>query len=227
MEIQTLENRPKIITRPEMLIKGVSRKESKVDNFKSNPAFLEIIEEVGQDVFDYLDRFGVTLKSNVLFLSFSRHYFYDADDLKNADSIINFRLVNRIAHINHYMQAINKILLIDGYYAGCFLDYKNQRQNITKGSHSILGHIFLFIYRFLNRIVPKIPVLNWIQHLFNQGKVKCLTTAELKGLMRKNGFDVMSMEDVDGLTYFIARKSENINPRVLSVFQLINHFKTK
>lgn len=227
MELQTLENRPKIITIPEILIKRVARKNSKLNASKPNPVFADIIGEAGQDVFDYLERSGIIYKPNVLFLSYTRHYLYDAEDLKEVGSILNFRLINRMTHVRHYFHTINRILSDNGYYAGCFLDYKNQRQVILNGSHSMLGRIFLFFFRFINRIIPRVPLINKVQLLLNQGKTKCITSNELKELLTRSGFQMVDMEEIDGLTYFIARKSSHSKHKSISVYTLLNHFKTK
>lgn len=227
MELQTLEYNPQIITKPELLTKRVTRKDIMVKSSKVNPVFADIIEEAGQDVFDYLTRTGVTSKPNILFLSFTRHYLYDSEDLKNVGSIVNFKVVNRIANYRHYLLTMNRILSDDGLYAGCFFDYKTQRQSMMEGSHSLLKQLFLFLYRFLNRVIPRIPVLNKLQLLVNHGKVKCVTGNEFKELLITHGFEVIDMLEIEKLTYFVARKTGKTDPKTISLFTVINQFKTK
>ena len=227
MEITTLENKPIIITKPEILIKRVVRKDIKSNVLKVNPVFADIIEESGKEVFDYLERLGVTSKQKILFLSCTRHYLYDSEDLKGVGSIVNFRLTNSIGHVRHYLHTMHRILLEDGYYAGCFLDYKNQRQGMLTGYHSLLGHAFLFLYRFMNRVVPRIPLINKVQHVLNSGEIKCITSNELKELLKKNGFQVIDMVEIEKVTYFVARKIKKNSHKTVSMFDLVNQFRKK
>lgn len=227
MEIHTLENRPKIIAKPEILIKRITRKDVKANNSRVSPVFADMVEEAGQEVYDYLTRYGITSKDRVLFLSNTRHYLYDSDDLKEVESIVNFRLINRTTHIWYYLHTMNRILSVDGYFAGCFLDYKNQRETLVGNNHSLLGRLFLFMYRFVNRIVPRVPFINNVQFVLNHGRIKCITGTEMKGLLEKNGFQLIDMVEIDRLTYFIARKSGEDSQKTMSVLNLLTHFKTK
>jgi hypothetical protein len=227
MEIKTFENRPKIIARPEIIVKRITRKDVRVSNFMENSVFVDIIDEAGQDVFDYLGKFKITEEEHILFLSYTRHYYYDSEELKKVGTILNFRLINRTPHLWYYLRTMNRILSMNGYFAGCFLDYRNQRQTMLNGNHSLLGHLFLYLYRFANRVIPRIPFLNKLQLLVNQGKIKCVTRDEVTQILKNNGFQVVDMTEFDRLTYFIARKTDQNHKKASSMLNLINQFKTK
>ena len=94
-------------------------------------------------------------------------------------------------------------------------------------SHSLLKQLFLFLYRFINRVIPRIPVLNKLQLLVNHGKVKCVTDNEFKELLITHGFEVIDMLEIEKLTYFVARKTGKIDAKTISLFTVINQFKNE
>ena len=51
--------------------------------------FSELSEEVREDLFNYLDRLGLVIASGMLVIPSTRHFFYDADDLKGVKTIEN------------------------------------------------------------------------------------------------------------------------------------------
>ena len=85
----------------------------------------------------------------------------------------------------------------------------------------------LFMYRFVNRVIPKLPLLNHILLLTNSGRIKCLTREEAVELLQKNGFQMTDLKEIGGCTYFIARKIKSINNESFSLQKMMNHYKSK
>ena len=226
MTFKTLENKPLIITQPVTILEDIRRIPSE-KIAPENPVFAEIIEEIGQDVYDYLASFKLTHQAHVIYLSSVRHYLYGLDDIKLVKTVLNFRSLNRVSHLWFFLVTINHILPLNGYFAGCFLDYNRQKQNTRSTKHSVIGYMLLIMFSFLNRIVPKIPLINKIQLLLNKGMVKSMTKDEARNLLEKNGFLVIDMTEIDGLTYFIAQKISHGKMKTFSLLTLINSFKTK
>lgn len=226
MEVNTIDNTIKIITKPVTAPKKEGRG-LVIENLPASSMFKEIIDEVGKDVFTYLEKFRITTNSNILFLSYTRHYLYDADQLKKVDTLINFKSLNRVPHLWYHLFTMNRILPVNGHFIGCFVDYATQRERMIKNKHSLLGQLFLYAYRIVNRVFPRIPLLNGIQHWANQGKTKCMTRNEANILLEKSGFKVVDMTEIDGVTYFITLKIDHANERSVSLWNLLNYFKTK
>jgi hypothetical protein len=227
MELKTVEkDKPKVDTQPVAILKNLRNSSVKSTLYK-NPVLADIMEEAGEEVYSYLEKFKLTEMENILFLPSVRHYLYNSEELKLANSVINFKLLNRIPHIRYFLVTMNRLLPIEGLYVGCFLDYKKQKQRILKNKHSLLGYAFLMSYAFINRAVPRIPVVKHVQHLLNSGKVKCITREEAKLLLEKNGFKIINMSEIDGLTYYICKKVSHNQKRVISLFTFLNSYKNR
>ena len=205
MEFNTLAIKPKINTKTELLLKDIRVNPGKTSTVKEG-VLSDLIGEAGEEVYNYLEKFKITQSQNILYLSLIRHYLYDAEELSKVNTIIDFKLLNRIPRLKYFLVTMNQTLPIDGYFVGCFLDYKKQKEGFSKSKHSILGHLFLMTYVFLYRFIPKVPVITKFSLLLNHGKLRCITKDETKELLKNNGFKVVSTAEIEGFTYFISQK---------------------
>lgn len=89
--------------------------------------FDELDLEVRQSLIDYLDRMGLTKESGMLVIPSSRHYFYDADDMKGIRTVITLRQLNHIREIRDFLKQITGLLPLNSNFIGCFID--NRMQN--------------------------------------------------------------------------------------------------
>jgi hypothetical protein len=227
MELKTVEkDKPKVDTTSEAKLKSLLKSPVK-SSLQKNSVFSEIKEEAGQEVYSYLEKFKLTESENILFLPMVRHYLYNSEELKKVDCIVNFKLLNSVPHIRYFLVTMNRLLPLEGQFVGCFLDYNKQKQRIMKTKHSFLGYAFLMSYVFVNRIIPRIPVMKQMQHVLNSGKVKCLAKDEAKSLLDKHGFKIVNMTEIDGLTYFIVRKVNHNNKGTISLFNVFNNYKNR
>ena len=227
MDVKTLDNQSKIVTKPVTTLNKTESKNVMGDAVPMNSVFNEIIEEVGKEVFDYLEKFKITRNQNILFLSYTRHYLYDSEQLKQVGTLLNFKPINRIPHLWYYFFTMNRILPMNGYFIGSYVDYQTQRERMINSKHSLLGHLFLYVYRFVNRVVPRIPVVKKLQLLFNSSKIKCMTRIEATALLEKSGFQMLDMTEIEGLTFFISQKIQSSDEKTASLWNLLTYFKTK
>lgn len=189
--------------------------------------FSDLVDEVGEDVLLYLSGFPCLKSPNILFLSSVRHYLYDSIELSQVDTLINFRALNGTRHISFYLQTMNQLLPDKGYFIGCFVDYSTFREEFKSRRPTTLRYIFLMSYIFVNRVIPRVPVLNAFQSAFIHGKKKCLTPAEVIFHLGKHGFKVLDMTIIDGVTYFVSQKTRQAKIRMIPVFKLLKGYRSK
>jgi hypothetical protein len=225
MELETLDIKP-ITSKPVVMLKNL-KKNKPVNAIPKGEVFAEIVEEVGQEVFNYLERFNLTKESNIIYLSSVHHYLYGLEELKVVDVVLNFRLLNKVPHLWYFMLTMNHILPVNGYFSGCFLDYQREKKAILESKPSMIGYIMLYGYKFFNRIIPQIPVLNKIQLFFNHGRLQCLTVEEVRALLHKGGFRIIDMTGIDDVTFFIAQKANAGKERTFSLLKIWNNFRNK
>jgi hypothetical protein len=221
MELNTISNTSIIVEKP--------RKSLWADDNVSpanNRIFTDLIDEAGEEVFRYLSGIRPLKGLNILLISSIRHYLYDSRELEQVDMIINLRILNGIKHIGYFLQTMNQLLPTDGYFIGCFLDYSDQKKEI-KNKPTTLRYFFLLLYMFMNRVIPRIPVLNMLYSIMSHGKIKCLITAEAVKQLEDNGFKIVDKTCIDGVTYFVCQKTKQSNRKSTSIFKILNDYKVK
>ena len=84
--------------------------------------FNELDLEVRQSLIDYLDRMDLIKESGMLVIPSSRHYFYDAEDMKGIRTVITLRQLNYIREIRDFLKQITSLLPLNSNFIGCFVD---------------------------------------------------------------------------------------------------------
>ncbi len=176
------------------------------DKFRNNPVYNDLVDEAGEEVFQYIEKYKLLEKHHSMILSSIRHYLFGSEEIKQVNTVISLKQINRINQIRFFLQNMNHVLPINGHFVGCFIDYKNHRQTILQNYPFLWGYLLLFTHSFSNRIIPRIPPFSWVHSIFNDNKIKCLTASEARILLDENGFHVIDVTEINGLSYFISKK---------------------
>lgn len=189
--------------------------------------FDKLVNELGEDVFIYLHKMGATNDENIILISPIRHYLYSSSELKFVKTVINTREINDTRQIKRFLRNFNRVLNMKCYFVGKFTDYKDKKEQVKEEFPIIISHALLFIHTLNHKIIPKIPILNWIQYLYNGRKFKYLTSKKVKQLMTQNGFHLIDIKQINGVSYFVAQKVQHLSKvRNSSFFNFVNDLNT-
>lgn len=169
--------------------------------------FDELDLEVRQSLIDYLDRMGLIKESGMLVIPSSRHYFYDAEDMKGIRTVITLRQLNHIREIRDFLKQITGLLPVNSNFIGCFIDNKvqsgfsdkygnNPRQTTDKAE------------AYENGIESRIPFINRMYSFIDFKTNRYLTRRSVTSLLKDNGLELVGMTEINGLTYFHTRKDK-------------------
>jgi hypothetical protein len=147
-----------------------------------NPAINDLIEEGGENFFNYLECHGLTDEDNMLVLSSKHHYYYDPQELQSITTIINIKRLNFIKHVDSFLQSVVHVLTPESNFVGCFYDWKAQK------STRITTRLFKGLINFID---AKIDV-DYDQE-------------DVSKLLESHGLKVIDMTEINGMTYFRAR----------------------
>jgi len=145
----------------------------------SKPVIDNLINEGGENFFHYISWHGLANESDMLLLSSRHHYFYDCDDLKGVKTIVNIKMLNLIKHLDSFIHTVNSVTSFKTNFIGCFYDssaqnHKGLKERIKK--------------RFMNFIDSKVFIE--------------IDKKYVSRLMESNGFKVIDMTEINGITYF-------------------------
>jgi len=161
--------------------------------------------EGSEDLLNYIEWLGLGNDPNPVVLSSMHHYYYDAEEMKNVRTVVNLIRLNHIKEIKSFLYSVSHILSSKCNLIGCFIDTKKHNpfvlQNNVSGSESKRISTALE-----NGIMSKIPFLNRIYSIFDSRTNKYLAKNEVTVLLEDHGFKVLDMTDLNGITYFHAKR---------------------
>ena len=168
--------------------------------------FEELDIEVRQSLIDYLDRMGLIKESGMLVIPSSRHYFYDAEDMKGIRTVITLRQLNHIREIRDFLKQIKELLPDNSNFIGWFVD--NRSQNGFSDKYSNLPRqVSDKAEAYENGIESRIPFINRMYSFIDFKTNRYLTRRAVTNLLKEVGLELVGMTDLNGLTYFHTRKN--------------------
>lgn len=156
-----------------------------MDENQNNPVFENLLAEGGENFFHYINWLGLAKDPNLMILSSIHHYYYDFNDLKGVNTIINLKKLNQINHIDTFLRNIFHVLPPKAMFVGCFVDYK-----IRRG----LSLPFYGSSRLLNRLI----------NIIDSKTDRFLTRKDVIKLLESHDFGIIDMTEISNITFFCA-----------------------
>jgi hypothetical protein len=141
--------------------------------------------EDGKNFFRYLKNFNLSKDPDLLILPPNNHYFFDEHELNHVRTLINLKNLNLIKDLDSFLYNLGRMLPSEANFLGFF--------SYNKLSLSVDSLISGLYTRFNNFLDLK--------------KDHNLSEKELDQRLSKYGFRIVDMTEMNGLTYFYARKS--------------------
>jgi hypothetical protein len=152
----------------------------------TSPVIERLLVEGGENFFHYLSWFGLVNDPDLLILSSKNHYYYDCDDLKGVKTLINLKMLNMIKHLDSFIHVVNNVISPKTNFIGCFCDRNSQsRAGLPKRIYK----------RLLNFIDSRVFIE--------------MDKKDFSLLMESNGFKVIDMTEMNGITYFITQNNSS------------------
>lgn len=149
-----------------------------------DPFIENLIAEGGESLLYYLRGLGLANETNMMVLSSRHHNYYDYSDLKGINTLINLRKLNRMRHLDSFLNIVFRTASPETCFIGCFSDSSNLK---TTGLGKRNGR----------RIINFSDSGTYIQ----------FDKYDIIRLLESHGFKVYDMTEIKGLTYFMAQPS--------------------
>jgi lipopolysaccharide/colanic/teichoic acid biosynthesis glycosyltransferase len=186
------------------------------DSLRDNDTLENIIsKESSSEVLEFIKK-NLDIrrkKKNIVFSTLTKSYVEDVD-FNNLNAIIDFKRANKIRHINGLFRAVNELLPEGGIYVGRLETYWERKLKIylKYGRHPI-GRLLWIGDFVLNRIIPRVPVLQSLYYLITHGEYHSMSRAEVLGRLVYCGFQLKDFTILNGLSYFVAVKTSAPSPK--------------
>jgi hypothetical protein len=169
-----------------------------------NSLFSELTVAVRQDLISYLDEKGLVNDPSILVIPSTRHYFYEADDMKGVKTIVNLKPLNHVREIRDFLRKVSELLPNGSSFVGCFTD--NSLQNGFSDKYGNLPRdLSEKAEAYENGIESRIPFINRMYSFIDLKTNRYLTKRTVTNLIEESGLQIVGMTELNGLTYFHAR----------------------
>lgn len=183
----------------------VYRQHLALNDAGNSKLFSELSVESRGDLFSYLDQLGVSDVSALLVIPSAHHYFYNAEDLIGVKTILNLKQLNHVRDIKGFLQNIFFLLPESSRFVGSFVD--NRVQNgFSDQFHNRVKSLSARTDAYENGIDSRIPFINRMYSLIDARTNSYLTRKSVTNLIQDSGLRLLSMTDLNGLTYFCSQK---------------------
>lgn len=176
---------------------------------KLNILFEELTDEVREDLITYLNRMGLAGEAQILVIPSTRHYFYDADDLRGIRTVINLKQLNYVREIRDFLKKISDMLPNNSSFVGCFIDNNSQTGFSDKYSN-LPRQLSEKAEAYENGIESRIPFINRMYSFIDARTNRYLTKRTVSHLLEECSLQLVSMTELNGLTYFCTRKTKSV-----------------
>jgi len=170
-----------------------------------NRLFDELSVAAREDLIGYLDRMGLINEADLLVIPSTRHYFYDAEDMKGIKTVVNLRQLNHVREIREFLRNIVGLLPVKSNFVGCFVDNKVQNGFSDKYSN-LPREISEKEAAWENGIESRIPFINRMYSFIDSRTNRYLTKRAVTHMLEECGLQIIGMTELNGLTYFWTQK---------------------
>jgi len=125
---------------------------------------------------------------------------------KNFRSVTCHSKINNTRFLNKHFEAINRALLPGGTYIGCVETYEQFRGRLTRQYPVFLRYPYYLAHFFVKRFLPKWEPTRRLYFRINKGKNRSISLPEVLGRLVSCGFEAVEYREIDGLTWYAARK---------------------
>jgi len=178
---------------------------SALNDASNNKLFSELSVESRGDLIGYLNQLGVSDVSGLLVIPSTRHYFYNAEDIKGVKTILNLKQLNHVSDVKGFLQNIFYLLPDSSRFVGSFVDNKAQN-GFSDKYHNRAMSLSERTDAYENGIESRIPFINRLYSLIDFKTNAYLTRRTVSAYIQDSGLQLLSMTDMNGLTYFCSQK---------------------
>ncbi len=156
-----------------------------------------------------------TLHQSII-LSTDASSYVEEVDFNNVQAIVNLKRVNYTKQINELFKSVNKLLPDRGIYIGSVETYGDRKNLIFKQTGKYFGQLLWYADFIINRVIPRLRPLEKVYYYLTKGQFHAISVTEILGRLVYCGFEIIDYKEIDGLTYFKARKikepMKSLNP---------------
>jgi hypothetical protein len=178
---------------------------SLTEKFGNNLLSGRNVTGISDDFSLYLQKLYLAGDPDMIVLSSSKHYYYEAEDMKNVKTLVNVKQLNHINQVREFLDNIFSLLPTKSNLIGCFSDNADQNRFLSD-SYKPAGKIDGQFDPAENGIASRNPFLNMVYNILDIKTNRYLTAKAVSRELEISGWKVADITKISSLTYFCAQK---------------------
>ena len=181
-------------------------------------------QQIGIEAFDFLKQFVNFNHASTLIEATATRFNIQKIPKRKFNSIVNLKRVNDIRWINKFFETVNEKLDTGGLFIG-FVETKKNRKERILNKHITPFNWLIYSFDFLHkRVAPKVPLIKKAYFHLTKGHNRVITKAETLGRLISSGFEIIEVQEIGKLTYFVTKKAKqpmyDPNPSYGPIFKM-------
>lgn len=127
---------------------------------------------------------------------------------RNPHFFYSHRPLNRIRHINHFLNYASEALVDGGYIMCHATTAMMKKQMIMNRFPRVINKIIYFFHYLWHRVCPKLKLTEWIYFAVTKGKNRTYHRVEVMGRLYRAGFEVVDEGFRYGEFFVLAKKTK-------------------
>lgn len=180
-----------------------------------------ITEQTGNvEVANFIDsQINLGRSERILLLAGQKSNF-SKKNIDNLRAVVNLKPLNKFKNINNYFLAMQKLIPDAGLFIGCIETYDERKARFKKLFKSFWKIAYTFDF-FLNRVFPRILIIEKIYSYFTQDSYHTMSKAEILGRLVYAGFDIVDFSVIDGMLYYVAMNTHEPSDKPVTKYPFI------
>lgn len=182
-----------------------SLRELSSGKMKFDHLFAELSERARRDLADYLELAGLSDEAKILVIPYSRHFYYEAEEISGVNAIVNLKQLNYVREIRNFLHKVAEMMPLNSTFVGCFID-NSSRNGFSDKYSNLPRHLSEKAEAYENGIESRIPFINRMYSFIDAKTDRYLTKKTVARLIEECGLQLIGMTELNGLTYFHSKK---------------------
>ena len=157
-------------------------------------------------IIDWLDGHRNDLDQGTYILNTDDGNVFDGLKGHKAELIVNEMGLNRIRHLNTFLNKANEALIDDGYLWCHSRTSGLKREIITRAHPGFAGKVLYGMHYLWHRVFAKLKATRWLYMWVTKGKNRTYSRVEILGRMYRAGFEVIDERFHTGEFFVLGRK---------------------
>ena len=159
-----------------------------------------------QEILDWFDAHSQEFDKSTYVINTDDGHALESLFHHDPQLIINRMPLNRIRHLNTFLNKANESLVDDGYLWCHSRTSRLKKEIILKTHPGVWGKIIYCFHYLWHRVFAKLKITRWFYMWVTKGKNRTYSRVELLGRMYRAGFDVVDERFHKGEFFILGRK---------------------